>query len=81
VFLNVRIVGNEAIQLSRVKFKDQNASNAMVSTSQKTTMNSDGTARRTTRLTHQGWKQRRGSHCNDLKLELRLQLRQSAEEV
>jgi len=45
VFLNVRIVGNEAMQLSCAKFKDQNASNAMVPTSQKTTMDLDGAAR------------------------------------
>ena len=35
----------------------------MVPTSQKTTMNSDGAARRMTRLTLQGWKQKRGSHA------------------
>jgi len=63
VFLNVRIVGNGATQLSCAKFKNQNASNATVSTNQKTTMNSDGAARQMTRLTHWGWKQRRGSHA------------------
>jgi len=52
VFLNVKIVGNGAPQLSCAKFKNQNASNARVSTNQKTTMNSDGAARQTTRLTH-----------------------------
>jgi len=35
----------------------------MVLTSQKTTMNSDDAARQMTRLTHQGWKQRRGSYA------------------
>jgi len=45
MFLNVRIVGNGAMQLSHAKFKDQNTSNAMVLTSQKTTMNLDGAAR------------------------------------
>ena len=51
------------MQLSRAKFKNQNTSNVMVPTSQKTTMNSDGVARQMTRLTHRGWKQRRGSHA------------------
>jgi len=63
MFLNVRIVGNGATRLSRAKFKDQNVSNTIVPTSQKTTVNLDGAIRQTTRLTHQGWKQRRGSHA------------------
>ena len=62
MFLNVRIVGNGATRLSHAKFKNQNVLNAMVPTSQKTTVNLDGAARQTTRLTHWGWKQRRGSH-------------------
>jgi len=63
VFFNVRIVGNRATQLSRVKFKNQNVSNTIVLTSQKTTVNSDGAARQMTRLTYWDWKQRRGSHA------------------
>jgi len=63
VFLNVRTVGNGATRLSHAKFKDQNASNVMVPTSQKTTVNLDGAARRMTRLILQGWKQRRGSYA------------------
>jgi len=51
------------MQLSYAKFKNQNVLNAIVPTSQKTTMNLDGAARRTTRLTHRDWKQRRKSHA------------------
>jgi len=45
VFLNARIVGNEATQLSHVEFKNQNASNPMVPTSPKTIANLGGVAR------------------------------------
>jgi len=51
MFLNVRIVGNGAMQLSRVKFKKQNTSNAMVPTSPKTIANSGGVARQMTEST------------------------------
>jgi len=48
MFLNTKIVGNGATQLSCVEFKDQNVSNAMVSTSPKTIANSGGVAGRMT---------------------------------
>ena len=59
VFLNTKIVGNGATQLSHVEFKKQNASNAMVPTSLKTIVNSGGVARQMTRSTIRGWKQRK----------------------
>jgi len=62
VFLNARIVGNEAIRLSHVEFKDQNTSNAIVPTSLKTIANSGSVARRMTESTLQGWKQRKENH-------------------
>jgi len=62
VFLNARIVGNEATQLSHVEFKNQNVSNAMVPTSLKTIANLGGVARQMTRSTLQGWKQRKENH-------------------
>ena len=62
MFLNARIVGNGATQLSHVEFKNQNASNAMVPTSLKTIANLGGVARWMTGSTLQGWKQRKENH-------------------
>ena len=62
VFLNARIVVNGAMRLSRVEFKDQNTSNAMVPTSPKTIANSGGVARRMTRSIFWGWKQRKENY-------------------
>ena len=62
VFLNARIVGNRATRLSCVEFKNQNISNAMVSTSLKTIANSGGVARQMTRSTLQGCKQRKENY-------------------
>jgi len=45
VFLNARIVGNGAMRLFCIEFKDQNTLNAMVPTSLKTIMNLGGVAR------------------------------------
>jgi len=62
VFLNARIVGNRATRLSCVEFKNQNISNAMVSTSLKTIANLGGVARQMTRSTLQGCKQRKENY-------------------
>jgi len=48
MFFNARIVGNGAMRLSHVEFKDQNVSNAMVPTSLKTIANLGGVVRRMT---------------------------------
>ena len=62
MFLNVRIVGNGAMWLSHVEFKEQNASNAMVPTSLKTIVNSGSVVRQMTGPTLRGWKQRKENY-------------------
>ena len=58
-FPSTRTAGNGATPLSCAEYRALNASSVMVLTSQRTTENSDGAAKQTTRSTLQDWKQRK----------------------